>query len=117
GLAPISSMLFGKVGQDHTRLGQAAVTVLEHRHLAHLVEALAPFAGAGGAVHEIDEAHLERLVQRAQKEGGLEGVAGLAEAVESVHGQVQVNWRLLRIRPPESSSTATGRRERGPRTT
>ena len=64
----------------------AALAVLQHRHLAHRVDGLAPGRAARLAVEQVDEFRLPGHAQRVEHEGDLEGVARLAERVQREHG-------------------------------
>jgi hypothetical protein len=105
-LAAELAMLLGEHRQDHARLRDlGAVVELEHGHLAHLVDALAPGRVARRAAGELGHRHPHRLprhAERAQQEGDLEGVARLGEAVQFQH----------LVSSPRSAASAWPRRPR-----
>src|ERR1043166_8698463 len=68
------TMLFGKVMQDHARLAQNAVSILQHRHFAHLIERPSPIGTLGRALHVIYEDWLPRSPKRVEHHGDFETV-------------------------------------------
>ena len=85
---------FGQVFEDQRRLGQGLPSMFQHRHLALLVDLVAPTLATGLAVEEVDEQRLPVLPREFEHEGGLVGVAGFGEAMQRVvgHGGPSLPW-------------------------
>ena len=81
------------------------LAMLEHRHLAHLVE-LEVLGRARAAVEEVDPDRLPVGAVELEHERDLVGVAGLGEAVELVFGHGSFPSVVVRAGPVRSIHSA-----------
>src|SRR5215510_8903055 len=87
--------------KDHAGLTELAGRRLQHRRLAHLIDACPPIGVTGGAMHEVDEDRLPIEPGTGEIEGNLIGITGLAETM-----QLQLGVVLGHGAPPSGLITA-----------
>ncbi len=78
--------LFDEIVEDHAGLRQPPPFVLEHRDLAHLVDAFAEGRRTGGAVEKVDPGGLPVGAGELQHQRRLVRVARLGKAMEHEFG-------------------------------